>query len=81
MSKIIENIFYKQREDFYRKYKNRNKHFTFPEDITMTKGIPYATDGIKAHRLDIMEPSGTSPAEGCDHQYPRRGPASRQQGV
>ena len=64
MSKIIENIFYKQREDFYRKYKNRNKRFTFPEDITMTKGIPYATDGIKAHRLDIMEPSGTSPAEG-----------------
>lgn len=67
MSKIIENIeniFYKQREDFYRKYKNRNKRFTFPEDITMTKGIPYATDGIKAHRLDIMEPSGTAPAEG-----------------
>ena len=30
----------------------------------MTKGIPYATDGIKAHRLDIMEPSGTAPAEG-----------------
>ena len=56
MSKIIENIFYKQREDFYRKYKNRNKRFTFPEDITITKGIPYATDGIKAHRLDIMEP-------------------------
>lgn len=30
----------------------------------MTKGIPYATDGIKAHRLDIMEPSGTATAEG-----------------
>ena len=64
MSKIIENIFYKQREDFYRKYKNRNKHFTFPEDVTITKGIPYAPDGIKAHRLDVMEPSGAAPAKG-----------------
>lgn len=64
MSKMIENVFYKQREDFYREYKDRNKRFTFPEDITMTKGVPYAPDGNKAHRLDIMEPAGTAPSSG-----------------
>lgn len=64
MSKMIENVFYKQREDFYRKYKDRNKRFTFPEDITMTKGVPYAPDGNKAHRLDILEPDGTVPSSG-----------------
>ena len=64
MSKMIENVFYKQREDFYRKYKDRNKRFTFPEDITMTKGVPYAPDGNKAHRLDILEPDGMAPSSG-----------------
>ena len=30
----------------------------------MTKGVPYAPDGNKAHRLDILEPDGTVPSSG-----------------
>lgn len=64
MSKLITNIFYKQREDFYREYKDRNKRFHFPANVRITKNLPYSHDDIKAHRLDILEPESTVPENG-----------------
>lgn len=65
MSQFIKNMFYKQREDFNRQYENRNDRFTFPDNVTMTLDIPYASDQDKAHRLDIFQPKDTPvPSEG-----------------
>lgn len=51
-----ENIFYKQREDFLKTLPERDKKFTFPDDVEEIKNVPYASDGLPAHRLDIYRP-------------------------
>lgn len=53
---LIKNIFYKQREDFLKTLPERDKKFTFPDDVEEIKNVPYASDGLPAHRLDIYRP-------------------------
>lgn len=52
----MKNIFYKQREDFLKTLPERDKKFTFPDDVEEIKNVPYASDGLPAHRLDIYRP-------------------------
>lgn len=52
----MKNIFYKQREDFLKTLPERDKKFTFPDDVKEIKNVPYASDGLPAHRLDIYRP-------------------------
>lgn len=43
---LIKNIFYKQREDFLKTLPERDKKFTFPDDVEEIKNVPYASDGL-----------------------------------
>lgn len=42
----MKNIFYKQREDFLKTLPERDKKFTFPDDVEEIKNVPYASDGL-----------------------------------
>lgn len=53
MSHSITDIFYKQRDDFFKEQKEREKRLIFPDDVSEIKDISYLDDGDKAHRLDI----------------------------
>ena len=52
----MKKIFYKQREDFLKTLPERDKKFTFPDDVEEIKNISYAADELPAHRLDIYRP-------------------------
>ena len=56
MSHSITDIFYKQRNDFFKEQKEREKRLIFPDDVSEIKDISYLDDGDKAHRLDIYRP-------------------------
>lgn len=56
MSHSITDIFYKQRADFFKEQKEREKRFIFPDDVEEHKDIAYLDDGDKAHRLDVYRP-------------------------
>ena len=56
ISHSITDIFYKQRDDFFKEQKEREKRLVFPKDVSEIKNIPYLDDGDKAHRLDIYRP-------------------------
>ncbi len=49
----MKNIFYKQREDFLKTLPERDKKFTFPDDVEEIKNVRYGSDGLGALRLDI----------------------------
>jgi len=60
----MKNIFYKQREDFLKTLPERDKKFTFPDDVEEIKNVPYASDGL---------PTGwifTVPAGPADKSFP-----------
>lgn len=56
MSHSITDIFYKQRDDFFKEQKEREKRLIFPDDVSEIKNISYLDDEDKAHRLDIYRP-------------------------
>lgn len=52
----MKNIFYKQREAFLKTIPNRERRFSFPDNVEETKDISYSNDNIPAHKLDIYRP-------------------------
>lgn len=56
MKNILTKKFYKQRSDFEKSCITRDKKLTFPEGVTLTQNVAYASDNDKAHRLDIYRP-------------------------
>ncbi len=58
MSHSITKVFYKQRADFFKEQKEREKRLVFPDDVEEHKNIVYLDDGDKAHRMDIYRPKG-----------------------
>ena len=47
MSHSITDIFYKQRNDFFKEQKEREKRLIFPDDVSEIKDISYLDDGDK----------------------------------
>lgn len=56
MSQFITKMFYKQRAEFLKSAKEREKTLTFPDTIAEQKDIFYDEDHSDTHRLDIFYP-------------------------
>ena len=56
MSKLIINMFYKQREAFLKSCDGRDEQFPPLHEVIRDADIPYAGDTLPAHRLDIYYP-------------------------
>ncbi len=56
MSKLIINMFYKQREAFLKSCDGRDEQFPPLHEVIREADIPYAGDTLPAHRLDIYYP-------------------------
>ena len=56
MSQFIKQAFYKQREEFQRSLPARDKKYKICSGVTELRDIPYAEDGLPAHKLDLYMP-------------------------
>ena len=60
MSQFIKQAFYKQRADFQKDLPARDKKYTLCSGVTELEDIPYAEDGLPAHRLDLYQPENAA---------------------
>ena len=60
MSQFMKQAFYKQRADFQKDLPARDKKYTLCSGVTELKDIPYAEDGLPAHRLDLYQPENAA---------------------
>lgn len=60
MSQFIKQAFYKQRADFQKDLPARDKKYTLCSGVTELEDIPYAEDGLPAHRLDLYQPGNAA---------------------
>ena len=56
----MKQAFYKQRADFQKDLQARDKKYTLCSGVTELKDIPYAEDGLPAHRLDLYQPENAA---------------------
>lgn len=59
MSKLLNYIFKKQREDFDKLTKQRNREHEFPKGVLRMQNVRYYPDNAPAHVMDVYRPEGT----------------------
>lgn len=59
MNMLLEKIIQKQRKDFIKLTLKQMETHTFPDDVVTISNVPYSTDTLAEHCMDIYRPANT----------------------